>query len=117
MRTKWLDSRVQSEVVRRTVLDRHARKRLCITENGSHSDPEFSGIPPAGSLPCGQLRTYSAIENGPEGAAFDYLLINKAFFRLANPIKPIRPELNNQTAGGTGMGDIGAPASEVIVRS
>ena len=38
----------------------------------------------------------------PEGAAYDYLLYNYYFFRLATPIKPIRPEPNNQTAAGTG---------------
>ena len=39
----------------------------------------------------------------PEGAAFDYLLYSYAFFRLATPIKPIRPEPNNHVAAGTGI--------------
>ena len=37
-----------------------------------------------------------------EEAAFEYILYSYAFFLLAIPIKPIRPEPNSQTAAGIG---------------
>ena len=53
-----------------------------------------------------QLATMSGrlahVKTAPVGAACGYLLFSYAFFRRANPIKPINPEPNNQTAGGTG---------------
>ena len=45
-------------------------------------------------------------KTAPEGVACDYLLYNYAFFRLATPIKPIRPEPKSQTAAGTGTDEI-----------
>mgnify|MGYP001822856509 CR=1 FL=1 len=41
-------------------------------------------------------------KTAPEEAAIDYLLYSYDLFLLAIPIKPIRPEPNSQTAGGTG---------------
>ena len=38
----------------------------------------------------------------PEGAAFDLLVFSYAFFLLAIPIKPSRPEPKSQTAAGIG---------------
>ena len=56
-----------------------------------------------GRLPANNGQS-AQIKTTPEGAAFDYLLSSYAFFRLATPIKPIRPEPNSQTAAGTGTG-------------
>ena len=52
---------------------------------------------------CGFNRSMQT-ETAPEGAATDYFVPVHDFFRLATPIKPIRPEPNSQTAAGIGTG-------------
>jgi len=39
----------------------------------------------------------------PEGVASDYLVSSYAFLIRATPVKPIRPEPNNQMAAGIGI--------------
>ena len=51
----------------------------------------------------GQQETAAQIKTASEEAAIDHLLYNYDFLRLATPIKPIRPEPNNQTAAGRGI--------------
>lgn len=50
----------------------------------------------------GHERAVRQTKTAPKGAAIDYLLYCYDFFLLATPIKPIRPEPNNQTAVGIG---------------
>ena len=58
-------------------------------------------------------------KTAPEGAAIDYFLYDYASFRLATPIKPMRPEPNSHTAAGTGTALTfkSSKAREVIVPS
>ncbi len=56
-------------------------------------------------------------KTAPEGAAFDYLINSYAVFRLANPIKPIKPEPKSQTAAGTGTAFIDASLTRYEPRS
>ena len=56
-------------------------------------------------------------KTAPEGAAYDDLLIRcYAFFRLATPIRPIRPEPNNQAAAGTGTAETSHTAYDILVK-
>ena len=52
----------------------------------------------------GQMQTVGIIKNDSRRSRYCSTFIRYFFFRLDNPIRPIRPEPKSQTAAGIGTG-------------